>query len=249
MIRYGFALAPVAVLMAEAVLDAGAAAPSNRPNASAVARADLVLASENVIETLREQMATLSASAMNPAKLDRWVKRFKPPYELAELSEAELDDFTSVVKFVVIVVRPSASVSAWFDDALVVPSMIEFEPVEGSIGIVWSIITGPVPSQARTPIVPPSMMMDPSANEPVSAPAHTTVAKVIEFMFCSLSFLLPEWAAHRADRSCASTQAQLSHVHARGLLLRPPLGRTLHRLSTTTWSADQDNSIICREDV
>ncbi len=65
MTRYGFALAPLAVLMAEAALDVGATAQSNRPNASAVAKADLVLASENVIETLREQVASLSASAMN----------------------------------------------------------------------------------------------------------------------------------------------------------------------------------------
>ena len=44
---------------------AAAAAQSRGPNAEAVAKAELVLASEAVIETLRDQMATLSSSAMN----------------------------------------------------------------------------------------------------------------------------------------------------------------------------------------
>ncbi|MHC4990512.1 MAG: FG-GAP repeat domain-containing protein, partial [Planctomycetota bacterium] len=42
-----------------------ASAQTEGPNASAVAKAELVLATEDVIETLREQVAVLSSSAMN----------------------------------------------------------------------------------------------------------------------------------------------------------------------------------------
>ncbi|MHC4989631.1 MAG: redoxin domain-containing protein, partial [Planctomycetota bacterium] len=33
-----------------------------------------------------------------PSKLRRWVERHNPPYEMAELTEAELEGFTAVVK-------------------------------------------------------------------------------------------------------------------------------------------------------
>ena len=33
-----------------------------------------------------------------PAQMQRWVERYKPPYELAKLTEDELDAFTAVVK-------------------------------------------------------------------------------------------------------------------------------------------------------
>jgi hypothetical protein len=80
------------------LFDGGVTAQSKRPNESAVATADLVLASENVIEALREQAATLSISAMNLTVPDVGATGlFEDRVRVLDLAERAASEHTTVL--------------------------------------------------------------------------------------------------------------------------------------------------------